>query len=1044
MTKKRVLAALLALCLLVGCMPLTALAGEGNDTPPKDAVASVTVSDETTYYERFEDAWKAVNADQTSTLTLLNDITVAHDFDWRLGYSGSKHEYYDDANVTLKSAGNYTISSDGDLSVVRGVLTVESGTFPYGVSAEQQATVNIRGGTFGPVYVSGNTAKVNISGGTITATEIGGSGETVGLSVYDGGTANISGGRIAAIGELCIGVEGGRNSTIYISGETEIFAENGDAVRFAGDSLIMTDGTVKAKNDFGTGIQLLGGGKAAISGGTIQVERGAALNIADRNTTCTVTAGTFSSTGAGVYVGPSSTCAISGCTIEAGEVGVMVNDGTVTIENCTITATGKDDDETFGVECNGHESNTNIKSGTKIISSDCGVDHAGGSLTINGGTIKGDRNAVSMKAWENDSTDKLVITDGDFSSKNTGFLMKGMGGSTEISGGTFTGGKYGMSINGNGDLILLRGGSFKGDTAAIQGWAPYQLLNNESTTGENVGKYAFFMDGKQLLPDELEKDLPAGTVTVKEGKPVATLWIWARLEESTIDPPEPAEPETPPTDGEDSGNTGDGGADTQPETNADAPTTKKVVTLTVTANPEDVLSKVTVTADNGLGVTKTADKTNEWTADLPAGEDVKTYTFTAELNADSGYIAAPATCQVKSDGAIAPPEKPVDPTPPSGGNTGGTTTPPAPTPVEEINKIPTVSGGTASATVSSSEGAGLVAEAKKPATGEVTVKVVPNGNADTVNVTLPASTAAGVGAAKADLVVETPLANITLPSESLTSLGSGASQVTVSTSRPAGSEALTITIAKDGKAVDSLPGNVKVTLPFAGAGKGTVAVLINPDGTESVIKKSIARDEEMAMVLEGSASVKIKDNSKSFDDTQGHWADTDGSIDFVSSRELFKGTSDTSFSPEQTMTRGMIVTVLHRLENTPKGNAPAFGDVQIGDYYAEAVAWGAQNGIVTGTGNNNFAPGQDVSREQLATFLYRYANAYGVDTSSRSSLNGFGDSAKVSAYAKDAMEWCVGAGLIKGTGNNSLSPNGNAKRGEVAAILMRFVEYINK
>ena len=144
------------------------------------------------------------------------------------------------------------------------------------------------------------------------------------------------------------------------------------------------------------------------------------------------------------------------------------------------------------------------------------------------------------------------------------------------------------------------------------------------------------------------------------------------------------------------------------------------------------------------------------------------------------------------------------------------------------------------------------------------------------------------------------------------------------------------------------------------------------------------------------------------------------------------------------MTRGMIVTVLHRLENTPKGNAPAFGDVQSGDYYAEAVAWGAQNGIVTGTGNNNFAPGQDVSREQLATFLYRYANAYGVDTSSRSSLNGFGDSAKVSAYAKDAMEWCVGAGLIKGTGNNSLSPNGNAKRGEVAAILMRFVEYINK
>lgn len=551
------------------------------------------------------------------------------------------------------------------------------------------------------------------------------------------------------------------------------------------------------------------------------------------------------------------------------------------------------------------------------------------------------------------------------------------------------------------------------------------------------------------------KNYAAGTQTVNvvvKGIPV-TLTINATVKDVEVAPePEPEpNPEPPESNGGEGGtggeegstDGGDGGADTPLETNADAPTTKKVVTLTVTANPADVLSNVTVAADNGLVVTKADGKTNEWTADLPTSGDAKTYTFTASYAGDTTHESATATCQVKSDGTVVQPEKPPV-TPPSGGNTGGTTTPPAPTPVEEISKTPTVSGGTANATVSSSEGAGLVAEAQKPTTGEVSVKVKPNGSADTVNVSLPASTAAGIGAAKTDLVVETPLAIVTLPSESLTDLGAGANQVTVSASRPAGSEALTITIAKDGKAVDSLPGNVKVALPFAGAGKGTVAVLVNPDGTESVIKKSIARDEEMVMVLEGSASVKIKDNTKSFDDTANHWAGNDGSIDFVSSRELFKGTSDTSFSPEQTMTRGMIVTVLHRLENTPKGNAPAFGDVQSSDYYAEAVAWGAQNGIVTGTGNNNFAPGQDVSREQLAAFLYRYANAYGIDTSSRSSLNGFGDSANVSAYAKDAMEWCVGAGLIKGTGNNSLSPNGNAKRGEVAAILMRFVEYINQ
>ena len=1046
MTKKRVLSALLALCLLLAMFPLAASAEEGHDTQQDNDVASVTVGNKTTYYERFEDAWDAINANQTSTLTLLKDITVGSDFDWCLGYPGSNHEYYNDANVTLKSAGNYTISSDGSLSVVCGVLTVESGIFPHGVSAESRngykATVNIKGGTFGHVYVSGDKSEANISGGTITATEIGGSGSTVGLTVYGGGTANISGGRIAAMGEGCIGVEGGTNSTIHISDPAEIFAENsGDAVRFAGDSLIMTGGTVKAtsntENDFGTGIALGSGSKATISGGTIQA--GNALNIAGRNTTCTVTAGTFSSADAGVYVGSGSTCAISGCTIEAGEVGVQVNDGTVTIENCTITATGKDD-EAFGVECLGHESNTNIKSGTKIISSDCGIAHAGGSLTINGGTIKGDRNAVSMKAWENDSTDKLVITDGDFSSKNTGFLMKGMGGSTEISGGTFTGGKYGMSINGNGDLILLRGGSFKGDTAAIQGWPPHQLLNNESTSGENVGKYAFFMDGKQLLPDELQKDLPAGTVTVKEGKPVATLWIWARLEEVTIDPPAPAEPEIPPTDGEDSGDTDDGGADTQPETNADTPTTKKVVTLTVTANPANVLSSVNVTADNGLSVTKTADKTNEWTewtADLPAGEDVKTYTFTAELDINSGYVAAPATCQVKSDGTVVQPEKPPV-TPPS----SGTTTPPAPTPVEEVNKTPAVSGGTANATVSSSEGAGLVAEAQKPATGEVTVKVAPTDEADTVNVTLPASTAAGVGAAKADLVVETPLAHITLPSESLTSLGSGAGNVTVSAAVNS-DETVSITVKKDNTTVTTLAQPMKAAIPAENATSTTVAVLVNEDGTETIIPKSISGKDEVSLLLDGSAKIKLKDNGKAFDDTQGHWANTEGAIGFVSSRELFKGTSDTSFSPEQAMTRGMMVAVLHRLESTPKGGSVSFGDVSADAYFAEAVAWGNENDIVKGDGSN-FLPDNNVTREQLATFLYRYASKYGVDTAGRTNLTSFPDSGNVSSYAKDALEWAYHIGLIKGSSDGSLNPTGSAKRGEVAAILMRFVEYINK
>ncbi len=98
----------------------------------------------------------------------------------------------------------------------------------------------------------------------------------------------------------------------------------------------------------------------------------------------------------------------------------------------------------------------------------------------------------------------------------------------------------------------------------------------------------------------------------------------------------------------------------------------------------------------------------------------------------------------------------------------------------------------------------------------------------------------------------------------------------------------------------------------------------------------------------------------------------------------------------------------------------------------------------TGTGGNSFAPGRDVTREQLATFLYRYAKAYGVDTAGRTNLASFPDSGNVSGYAKDALEWACNAGLMKGSSDGKLNPTGSAKRGEVAAILMRFVEYINK
>lgn len=382
-------------------------------------------------------------------------------------------------------------------------------------------------------------------------------------------------------------------------------------------------------------------------------------------------------------------------------------------------------------------------------------------------------------------------------------------------------------------------------------------------------------------------------------------------------------------------------------------------------------------------------------------------------------------------------EKPAEPvTPPSGGNSSTT-------PKDEVITTPTVSGGTANSTVSSSQGASLVEAAKQPSTGEVTVKVDTTQDVTAANVTLPASIATGVGAAKADLKVETPVAEITLPSAALTSLGTGASNVTMSTAVNS-DDTVSITVKKDSTTVTTLAQPMKAAIPAPDITGTTVAVLVNEDGTETVIPKSISGKDEISLLLGGSAKIKLKDNSKAFNDTKDHWADNNGSIGFATSRELFQGVSDSSFAPDQPMTRGMIVTVLHLLESKPKGSTANFTDVPGGAYYAEAVAWGNEKGIVQGTGANSFTPNQNVTREQLATFLYRYAAKYGVDTTGRTSLTSFPDSGNVSGYAKDALEWAYHTGLIKGTDNGRLDPTGSATRGQVAAILMRFVEYINK
>ena len=168
-------------------------------------------------------------------------------------------------------------------------------------------------------------------------------------------------------------------------------------------------------------------------------------------------------------------------------------------------------------------------------------------------------------------------------------------------------------------------------------------------------------------------------------------------------------------------------------------------------------------------------------------------------------------------------------------------------------------------------------------------------------------------------------------------------------------------------------------------------------------------------------------------------------VQYVYENGMMSGTSETTFSPNLTTTRGMIVTILYRLENEPTvTGTTAFTDVAADQYYANAVAWAAQNGIVSGTTATTFAPNNAITREQMAAILYRYAQFKGYDVSAKADLSVYTDAASVGAYAVDAMAWANGAGLITGTSATTLTPAGNATRAQVATILMRFCENIAK
>ena len=241
------------------------------------------------------------------------------------------------------------------------------------------------------------------------------------------------------------------------------------------------------------------------------------------------------------------------------------------------------------------------------------------------------------------------------------------------------------------------------------------------------------------------------------------------------------------------------------------------------------------------------------------------------------------------------------------------------------------------------------------------------------------------------------------------------------------------TAAKAGATVTLTPvphrgyqvGTVAVTDRFGDA----VAVTENADGTYTF---TMPNGQVTVTVTFEQAPLPFPDV------TEGDWFYDDVRCAYETG--LMGGVGDNLFAPNSQTTRAQLVTILYRLEGEPEvSGTSGFSDVAAGIWYTDAVAWAAENGIVNGVSDTEFAPGDDITREQLAAILYRYAACQGYDVSQRADLSGFGDASSISGYAHEALSWAHAQGLVLGFEDGSLRPQGTASRAQIAAVLMRFL-----
>ena len=466
------------------------------------------------------------------------------------------------------------------------------------------------------------------------------------------------------------------------------------------------------------------------------------------------------------------------------------------------------------------------------------------------------------------------------------------------------------------------------------------------------------------------------------------------------------------------------------------------------------------------------------------------YTYTANSSTNSVYITGNDTTIVKANHTAGTTFKvyPVftatssggDPVGPGGGGGGGgggsssgadkvTVEEPVTgggTTTVEVKVETGTSGTTTTATVSQKDMDKAVDSAVKAAEEAGTapaleVKVETSGEATAVNVNLPVKSLEALAQAEgATLSITSDVANIALDSASTAALAEQATGSTVTLAvKPAALNSAQAEAVKDATVIDVSVTSGGQQITSFGGGVLTISVKYTPSGgvTAANVQVYYLTDKGNLLCHDtsysgGSLTFTTTHLSKFVIGTKSMmavFADVSvntwyaEAVKYVYDNGLMVGVESGKFAPDAAINRAMVVTVLYRMEGEPNAGAGGdFTDVAAGQWYTDAVAWAAANGIVGGYGNGKFGPMDTMTREQLATVMYRYAKYKGLASDASANLSGYTDAGQIHDWALDAMKWANGTSLINGTSSTTLSPGGSSTRAQLAAILMRYCEKI--